>query len=219
MTSTKRDTLTSQERIRHEATVLFYEKGYHATTMREIAAQVGMKAGSLYNHYPSKQNILFEIASETMLELLRAARDAVASESTPEARLRKLVQRHVEYHAARRLQAKVADDQLNGLEPENRAKAIQIRDEYEALVKSVIQDGRDTAGWAVADVSIVTFAVLTMATGVGTWYRENGPATPQQIADIYAGLILRAVGCDPKSDDPSKLAEGPASTLARASDL
>ena len=52
---------STTERILDAATVLFSEKGYHATTMREIASAVGIKAASLYNHFPGKEDVLHRI--------------------------------------------------------------------------------------------------------------------------------------------------------------
>jgi TetR/AcrR family transcriptional regulator, cholesterol catabolism regulator len=72
---------STERRILDAATVLFYEKGYGASTMREVAAAVGIKAGSLYNHYTSKEELLFRIAEGVMQELLDAGRLAVASSS------------------------------------------------------------------------------------------------------------------------------------------
>lgn len=186
---------TTRERIREVATALFYEQGYHATSMREIASVVGIKAGSLYSHYSSKEQILLEIASETMLELLDGARGVLDSVSTPAERLRELVRCHVVFHAVNRLQAKVADDQLHALSETNRSAVVEIRDSYEDIVKSVIRDGRDEAGWPVPDVAIVTFGILTMATGVGTWFRDNGRVSPERVAEIYADFVLNGLTC------------------------
>jgi AcrR family transcriptional regulator len=120
----------TEQRILEVATELFYEKGYHATTMREVASGVGIKAGSLYNHFPSKEELLFRIAEGVMQDLLAAGREAVAAAPEPRDRLRALVRAHVVYHAEQRFRAKVADDQLNALEPERRAAVVVVRDSY-----------------------------------------------------------------------------------------
>lgn len=72
-------------RIIDAATELFYEKGYHGTSMREIAATVGIRPASVYNHFASKEDILFEITSGTMQEMLVGARSAITTAGTPEA--------------------------------------------------------------------------------------------------------------------------------------
>src|SRR5918999_4660864 len=168
--STRSSPASTEQRILDVATVFFYEKGYHATTMREVAARVGIKAGSLYNHFPSKEALLFEIAEGVMQDLLAGGREAVAAESQPREQLRALVRAHVVYHAEQRFRAKVADDQLNALGPERRTQVVAVRDEYERLWRDVLDAGRAQHGWIVPDTPVVTFAVPTMCTAVDVWY-------------------------------------------------
>ncbi|HSK14811.1 MAG TPA: TetR/AcrR family transcriptional regulator [Gaiellaceae bacterium] len=184
---------STEERILGAATVLFSEKGYHATTMREVAAAVGIKAGSLYNHYASKEDLLFRIARGVMEELLEGGRDALAVSPQSRDQLAELVRRHVLYHAEHRFRAKIADDQLNALTAARRATVIGVRDAYERLWRDVIEAGRTEHGWVVPDVPVVTFAVTTMCTAVDVWYREEGRLTPAEIADIYVELVLGAL--------------------------
>ena len=184
---------STEKRILDVATVFFYEKGYHATTMREVAARVGIKAGSLYNHFPSKEELLFQIAAGVMQDLLAGGREAVAAAGLPSEQLSALVRAHVVYHAEQRFRAKVADDQLNALGPERRALVVAVRDEYERLWRDVLDAGRTAHGWVVPDTPVVTFALTTMCTAVDVWYRESGRLTPGDVADVYEELVLGAV--------------------------
>ncbi|HTE61789.1 MAG TPA: TetR/AcrR family transcriptional regulator [Solirubrobacteraceae bacterium] len=183
---------TTSERIVAAAAELFHEQGYHATTMRQIAARVGIKAGSLYNHFPGKQELLFSIAHDTMGDMLRRAVQAMSSADTPGGRLRAFVRAHTLYCIEERYRARVADD-LRDLEPHNLERVLAIRDEYEQLLRDVLREGRDQSGWNVIDVPIVSFAFATMASAVSVWYREGGRLSPEEIADAYAEITLRAV--------------------------
>ena len=189
----------TEQRILDVATVLFYEKGYHATTMREVAAGVGIKAGSLYNHFPSKEELFFQIAEGVMQNLLAAGREAVAAEPEPRDQLRALVRAHVVYHAEQRFRAKVADDQLNALGPDRRAAVVAVRDAYEQLWRDVLDAGRTAHGWVVPDTPVVTFAITTMCTAVDVWYRENGRLTASDVADVYEELVLGALERRPQA--------------------
>lgn len=184
---------STESRILDAATVLFYEKGYHATTMREVASVVGIKAGSLYNHFASKQEILHRIAAATMEELLAGGREAIAGGAEPRERLRAFVRSHVVYHAERRYQARVADEQLHALDPDRQAAVIAIRDAYEGLLKDVLAAGREEHGWIVPDIPVLAFAISTMCTSVDAWYREDGRLTAEDIAGLYADFVLAAL--------------------------
>jgi AcrR family transcriptional regulator len=183
----------TEERILEAATLLFYEKGYHGTSMREVAAAVGIKAASLYNHFPGKEDLLFRIAYGTMAELLEGGLAAIAPYETARERLRALVVWHVVYHAERRFEARVADEQLHALGPERRSEAVRIRDEYTGLFKDILRAGRADDGWTVPSTSVVTFGIGGMCTFVDTWYREDGPLSAAEIAEMYADLVLRAL--------------------------
>ena len=186
-------TLPTVDRVRDVATVLFYEKGYHATTMREIAKHVGVKAGSLYNHFPGKQHILFHICRGAVSTLLEGALVRLDGLVEPDDRMRELVRWHVTFHARNRYEARVADEQLHALEPENLQAVLVLRDQYEGLIKDLLRAGRDTGQWRVEDVSMIAFAIETMCTQVDVWYREAGPLSPDQIGDIFANFILAAL--------------------------
>jgi AcrR family transcriptional regulator len=180
-------------RIRDAATELFYEKGYHGTSMREIAAHVGIKPASLYNHFAGKQDILYEIAFGTMQEMFTGAQAATASAASPEGQLRRLVEFHVRYSATNRLRAKVADDQLHAIADEQKGSVLDLRDRYESLFRDVLRRGADECGWHIDDIPVVTFAIATMASAVGVWYRDDGRLSADAIASIYGDLAIRAV--------------------------
>lgn len=184
---------STDQRILRAATLLFYEKGYHATTMREVAAAVGIKAASLYNHYAGKEELLVRIAAGVMEELLAGGREAIAPHGEPAERLRALIRWHVVYHAEERFRARVADEQLHAISPGRREAVLRVRDAYTGLFKEILEEGRERDGWRVPSVPVITFGIGGMCTFVDTWYREDGPLAAEEIAAIYADFVLAAV--------------------------
>jgi len=186
----------TDERIVAVATKLFYEKGYHSTTLREIAAGVNIKAGSVYNHFSSKQELLMHIVWTTTKDMLDGAVERLEGVEGSEERLRVFLTWHVEFHASRRLAAQVADVQLNALEKENLAKVLVLRDEHQAIMRELIDAGQKELNWSVEDPAVLTIAILTMCTQVDTWYRENGRLTPSQIGEILVNFTLNSLQAD-----------------------
>lgn len=185
-------TASMRDRIVDVAAELFHEQGVHATTMRQIAARVGIKAGSLYNHFSGKQELLFTIAYETMRDMLDGGLRAIATEHTPEGRLRAFMYAHTLYSVKERYRARVADE-IRDLTPEHLERVLRIRDEYEELLKDILQDGQTNAGWDVIDIPIFSYAFATMGSAVCTWYREGGRLSPHEIANMYTEITIRAV--------------------------
>jgi AcrR family transcriptional regulator len=184
----------TEQLILEAATELFYEKGFYGTSMREVAAAVGIKAASVYNHFPGKEELLVRIAAGTMEELLEGGRRAVAEHETPRDRLRGLLVWHVIYHSERRFQARVADEQLHAISAPRRKRVLRVRDAYTQLFKDILADGREQHGWQVPSVSVLTFGIGGMCTFVDTWYRDDGPLAASEIAEIYADFVLRGLG-------------------------
>lgn len=180
----------TDRRILDAATVLFSEKGYHGTSMREVAAAVGIRAASLYNHYPGKEDLLVRIASGVMEELLAGGRVAIAGHEEPGPRLRALIVWHVTYHAEQRLRARIADEQLHAISPGRREAVLAVRDAYTALFKGLLHDGRTRCGWNVQSIPVLAFGIGGMCTFVDTWYREDGPLDAGEIAEMYADFVL-----------------------------
>jgi len=178
------------------ATMLFYERGYHGTSVREIAHAVGIKAASLYNHFAGKQEILYAIALGSIEELLRGGQQVLERNNSAGSRLAAFVRFHVVYHARHRHRAKVSDDQLGALSTERLEEVLAVRDAYESILKDIVQQGKDEDGWKVDDVAIYAFAIATMCTAVGVWYRDSGRLTPEQVAQIYVHFVMSAVQAD-----------------------
>jgi AcrR family transcriptional regulator len=187
MTATSEST---EERIRRVATEFFYLRGYHATTMRDIAAGVGIKAGSLYNHFPGKHDILVRVSRETVEERHAGAVARLEGVDDAEERLRALIIWHVEFHATNRHAARVSDGQLHALDDENRAAVIGLRDAYERLWKGILHAGVSEGRWVVEDETVVANGIASMCTEVDVWYRDDGPLPPARIGEIFANFIL-----------------------------
>jgi AcrR family transcriptional regulator len=183
----------TEARIRREAMALFYERGYHATSMRDIAARVGIKAGSLYNHYPGKQDLLLRISLEATRELYSGAIARLDGVEDAEEALRTYIRWHVEFHATHRLECRVADTELRALTPDARQAVVEVRDAHEELFVELLRRGARERGWRIANERVVAIAVLTLCTEVDAWFRDDGPLTAGEIGQIYADLIVNGL--------------------------
>lgn len=181
--------------LREAALELFAERGFHGTSMRDIAARAGTGVSHLYYYFPSKAEILksmmLVIVRDLLAELERA--DARSGES-PAARLAALVRTQVLFHSQRRAQAFVGRSELRSLEPADRREVIDLYDRVTAAFREVIADGVRQGVFQCSDGSQASIALVTMCNGVANWYRPEGPLSPQQIADRYATFALQLVG-------------------------
>ncbi len=179
-------------RIRKAALGLFARHGYAAVSMRQIAGEVGVQAGALYNYTPDKQSLLFRLMQEHMRDLL-AAYDDLPNPKGPDDALRQFVGFHIRFHLERPDEVFIAYMELRSLTPENFAEVEALRRRYEDSLESILQRGQDAGQFSVTDTKIATLAVIAMLNGVMTWYRSGGRLSLDEVERIYWDMVRRSV--------------------------
>ncbi len=175
--------------ILRAAAALIAQRGYHGTSMRDIARAVGLQMASLYHHYGSKQELLVLIMRGAMHDLTGAVQEAVdAAGPAPRERLAAAMRAHVRVHAEGRPDVAVADAELRALEEPYRAEVIALRDAHTDIFRAPL------AALGIAHPSIVAAAVITMCTDVGLWFRPDGTLDADGVADTYIDLVLHGIG-------------------------
>jgi AcrR family transcriptional regulator len=183
--------------IRQAAADRFFHQGYESTTVREIAHALDIRAASIYYHYPDKQQILFELIDSTMTLLADGVREAVAGQEEPAARLAAVAVHHVALHALRPREATLGETELRSLTGDRLVRTVAKRDAYEAIVVDVLADGVHRGVFDQLDPKLTAFAVISMCTNVGIWYRPDGRLTLAEVARSYATMATRLAGAAP----------------------
>ncbi|WP_415948839.1 TetR/AcrR family transcriptional regulator [Streptomyces sp. KLOTTS4A1] len=186
-------------RLMVAAVEAFAERGYHATTTRDIAGRAGMSPAALYIHYKTKEELLHRISAighTKALEILQTAADA---EGTPAERLAQAVHHFVVWHAGHHTTARVVQYELDALDAEHRAEVVQLRRQCDAAVRRILTDGVKAGDFEVPDIPGATLAVLSLCIDVARWFNVAGRRTPDEVGASYADLVLRMVGARPRS--------------------
>jgi AcrR family transcriptional regulator len=182
----------TDRRLRTAATALFARHGYAAVSMRQIAAEVGVQVGALYNYIPDKQTLLFDLMRDHLENLLEAYRDQPALDT--KMRLRHFVEFHIRFHHDRPDAVFIAYMELRNLTPENFALIEALRDRYEACLRDIIEAGVASCDFQVSDSRVATRAVIAMLTGITTWFRPGGGSSLSEIEMHYQQLVRGALG-------------------------
>ena len=180
--------------VREAALTLFAERGYHGTTMNDIAGALGIRAPSLYNHISSKQEILREIITDTMDQVLADFEAATAGVNDVADRLRCATEVYVLRHAQHRREALIVNRETQSLEPPARSTARAKQDEYARRFRDLIEEGRAAGRFHVKSPRLAMFAILEMAVTVARWFRDEGPLSAREVAEEYGEFALRIVG-------------------------
>ncbi len=182
--------------IRRAAQHLFATNGFEATTMREIAAAVGIRAASLYNHFKSKEDILWDLTATALSDLESSQSEALAAipeSAEPAQQLRAFVVAHVVFHAVNSEKAALVNREMGGLSRAHLRRAVTLRDRYEGHLREIIRNGVARKEFRVPDERVTSFAILQMGIAVSTWYRAGGGMTPAQLGHLHAELATRMV--------------------------
>ncbi|MDQ0603043.1 AcrR family transcriptional regulator [Streptomyces canus] len=172
----------------------FAERGYHATTTRDIAGRAGMSPAALYIHYKTKEELLHRISRIGHAKALEILRTAARREGAATERLADAVSSFVRWHAGGRTTARVVQYELDSLGPDARAEILALRRQCDAEVRGIIEDGVSSGEFDVLDVKGTTLAVLSLCIDVARWFTVDGPMTPDEVGALYADLVLRMVG-------------------------
>jgi AcrR family transcriptional regulator len=185
------------EAIRKAGLRLIYEHGYEAMSLRQLAAEVGIQSGSLYNHIATKQDLLFDLVREHINELLRQLDRALQGKEQPIEKLRAFVTFHVTYHMTKKREVFIANSELRSLEPKNYDAIIALRSAYEQQLAQILSEGVADGTFEVTDIQVATFAILALLTGICTWYRPGGRLTREAIVAAHEKLVLSGVAPSP----------------------
>ncbi|HWI21557.1 MAG TPA: TetR/AcrR family transcriptional regulator [Baekduia sp.] len=181
------------EAIRQAAIDSFFLHGYEATTLRDLAGEVGVKVGSLYNHISSKEELLFSIMSEVLRDLQAELDRALEGWTAPSERLRVAIECHIAFHAHRAKEVFIGNSELRSLAPDRRAVIIELRDAYEHQVRTIVEEGQASGEFYYPEPRLATFAIVAIGTHVSSWYRPDGSLSLAEVASAYADLLLRAM--------------------------
>ena len=207
-------------RLLEAAVVAFAERGYHGVSVRELTSAVGIKAGSFYAHFSSKEQLLAALMSLGHESHLAALRDAILG-AGPGAtdQLRDAVRANVAFHANWPLLAIVCNSELHAMAPATRDRIVGLRHDAGVLIGAVIDRGNAAGEFHCDDTWLAMSAIGGMGVRVAWWYRPAGPPNdgdplgsyPAQavrwlpatdhsvdaVADAYADYALRIVGARP----------------------
>ncbi|MFZ6844701.1 TetR/AcrR family transcriptional regulator [Undibacterium sp. RuTC16W] len=169
---------------------LFREKGYDATTVRDIASAVGMRSGSPFYHFKSKQEILAAVMEEGLVAGLDEAEGIVASELPALDRFRKLLRAHLETVLGEGHDfIPVLLYDWHALSPDLQEKIIDLKDRYDRLWQTAISELKQ-AGLVRSDSKIVRLLLLGAINYSVQWYKPGKGLDLDQLAEQIVDFFL-----------------------------
>jgi AcrR family transcriptional regulator len=162
--------------------------------MRAIAAATGVQAGAIYNHFPTKQDLLNELLQVHMETLLSSWEEAEEPGLAPPQALEHFVRFHIRYHLDRSREVFISYMELRNLDDGNFNEIERLRRQYERVPRAILERGAADGSFSIIDPQVTTMAIIAMLNGMTTWFRDNGRLSLDEIEAIYVRLVARLVG-------------------------
>ncbi|WP_181163749.1 TetR/AcrR family transcriptional regulator [Pontibacter mangrovi] len=185
--------MNRKQQIERTATSLFRTKGYAATSMRDLAHELGIEAASLYSHIKSKEEILQRVCFRVAQEFFEALDAAEANSGCATSRLKKAIAAHVRVLTQNTEASAVFLYEWRHLSEPMHSTYRNLRDRYEARFRDMIREGTASDEFHVPDEKFAVLTILSALNWIHTWYRPDGKMKPAEIAENISNMLLHGL--------------------------
>ena len=181
--------LARKDQIRHKAQTLFRERGYSATSMRDLAEELGIEAASLYNHVASKEEILREICFRMAGEFFSVIEPIVESNLAPKEKLRAATEAHLAVIAANADASAVFLHEWRHMGEPFLSDFKLMRRRYEQLFRKIIEEGIFSGIFRKLDAAIATRTLLSATNWTYESHKTHRKTSTEELNEIASILI------------------------------
>lgn len=182
-----------KDQLMEVATRLFREKGYHNTSMQDLADALGVQKSSLYYHVDSKEELLLRIL-ELSGRLQQARIDEIyASNMSPVDKIRCVLTDHALLVTEYQDLFTVYINEFQSLPSERTGELKEARDHYQRVITKILEDGINAGCFRAGNAKVACLGLLGMLTWIHRWYSPDGELSPEEIAAIMVDLALHGL--------------------------
>ncbi|MBF6621391.1 MAG: TetR family transcriptional regulator [Patulibacter sp.] len=173
---------------------VFHAKGYEATSIQDIADEVGILKGSLYYYISSKEDVLFEMLQEVHTAALETVVEAVAADGNPLEKIHAFVETLARFNAENTIRMGILLHDFRSLGDERRNEIVRERDQYDKILRKLIVEGKDSGLIRdEIDPKITALAVMGMINSIYHWFKPSGPQRAGHVGSVYADLVVASL--------------------------
>ncbi|OWY24666.1 TetR/AcrR family transcriptional regulator [Sphingobacteriales bacterium UPWRP_1] len=185
--------MNRKEQIREIAQTMFRERGYAATSMRDLATAVGIEAASLYNHIKSKEDLLKEICFDCADEFFEGIHKAKTAPMAPDAQLSLAIKEHIQVVANNLDGSAVFLHEWRFLTEPYLSEFKAKRKYYRLQFQQIIEKGISEGIFKPVDAKVYSLSILSALNWIYDWYKPEGELSPQALAAQFSYLILEGL--------------------------
>lgn len=186
-------TLSRKEEIIKVAATLFRNKGYNAISMRDLAAQLDIKAASLYNHISGKQEILADIVLKVASEFTEGMERVISQNTSSLKKIENLIELHIDITLNHSEALASLNNDWMHLEGENLNAFIRMRDGYEDNFRKIITQGIETNEIKPHQPDVILFSILSTLRTLYLWYEKRGKLDMNVLKKDLVSVLIKGI--------------------------
>ncbi len=171
----------------------FRDKGYPATSMRDLAQAVNLKASSLYNHIGSKQEILREICFDNARHFLSGMEEIEKMNAGSLEKIEALIKLHIQVATEDITSVTAFNDEWRHLQEPELSEFVKLRRNYENRFKAIIENGIREGCLARVEPVVALYTILSSVRWLYDWYKPERKPGLQSIQEQIISLLLRGI--------------------------
>ena len=185
--------VSRKDQIEEKATVMFEDRGFSATSMRDLATALDIEASSLYAHIHSKEELLRNICFRMADSFFDALQSVEAGSLTATEKLRSAITAHVKVITNNPSASAVFFSEWRHLTEPALTKFLEMRHDYEKRFLKILEDGERDEIFQIPDKKLTVLMLLSSLNWIHRWYNPNGPMSPDDIGENLATLLLEGI--------------------------
>ena len=184
---------TRLEEVLQSAANIFFAKGFHATSIEDVARDVGMLKGSLYYYIKSKDDLLFQLLLAGIEDSDAYIARQIDSEGDPLEQLERAIRAQIDYIIKNRVQFGLFLHEFDSLSGKRQHKLISVMSRYNSRFVELVRRGQEREQIIPGEPWVIVNGILGMCNWLYRWYDTDEVSDPEQVKQIFLRMLLQGI--------------------------
>ena len=181
------------EEVLHSAANIFFAKGFHATSIEDVARDVGMLKGSLYYYIKSKEDLLFRLLMAGIEDGDAFIARQIDPAGDPLEQLESAIRAQIDYIIQNRVPFGLFLHEFDSLSGKRQHKLISVMARYNSRFIDLVRSGQEQGKVVEGEPWIIVNGILGMCNWLYRWYDPDHEADPDRIKNIFVRIIFDGI--------------------------
>ena len=179
--------------VLQSAANIFFAKGFHATSIEDVARDVGMLKGSLYYYIKSKDDLLFRLLLAGIEDGDAFIAQQIDPQGDPLEQLERAIRAQIDYIIEKRVQFGLFLHEFDSLSGKRQHKLISVMSRYNSRFVDLVKRGQEQGKLMDGEPWVIVNGVLGMCNWLYRWYYTDEVSDPEQVKQIFLGMLLHGI--------------------------